>query len=98
MLIIDKLGLPIESQGSLDKSQAGLMSSIMKNSARLHALLLTSPDTPAAVEGHELSSVAAKKAMVPEVADCMAKIQFKGEQLVVRHKHGLTVALRQVAE
>ena len=39
VLLVDKLGLPIESLGSLDKSQSGLMSSIMKNAARLSAIL-----------------------------------------------------------
>ena len=68
------------------------MSSIMKNAARLHAILLSADSTSAgAAEGVPQSI---KKAITPEVADCMAKVQFKGEQLVVRHKHGLTVAIR----
>lgn len=39
VLIVDKIGLPIDSTGNLDKAQAGLLSSIMKNTLRLQQLL-----------------------------------------------------------
>jgi hypothetical protein len=39
VLLVDQIGLAIESSGNLDKSQSGLMSSIMKNTARLQQIL-----------------------------------------------------------
>ena len=39
VLLVDQIGLPIENSGNLDKSQSGLMSSIMKNAARLQQIL-----------------------------------------------------------
>lgn len=44
VLLVDKLGLPIDSNGNLDKSQSGLISSIMKNAAKLEKIL--SQQTP----------------------------------------------------
>ena len=44
VLVVDSIGLPIEAQGSLDKNHSGIMSSIMKNAARLQTLLSASPD------------------------------------------------------
>ena len=35
VLVVDKIGLPVESSGSLDKGHSGIMTSIMKNAARL---------------------------------------------------------------
>lgn len=85
--MVDKYGLPIESQGTLDKAQSGLMSSIMKNAARLHALLVN----PAV--GDEGT---AKKSSDAH-ADCMAHIQFSKENLIIRNKQGITLAIRQAA-
>jgi hypothetical protein len=42
VLIVDKIGLPIDSTGTLDRGHAGLLSSIMKNTARLQHLLASS--------------------------------------------------------
>ena len=39
VLVVDKFGLPIESFCKLDASQAGLVSSIMKNVGKLSQLL-----------------------------------------------------------
>jgi hypothetical protein len=39
VLLVDQIGLAIESSGNLDKVQSGLMSSIMKNAARLQQIL-----------------------------------------------------------
>ena len=79
MLLVDNLGLPIESSGNLDKSHSGLISSIMKNAAKLDTILSKNPVAPSQTESQ---------------ADCMAKIFFKNEQLVIRSKQGMTLALR----
>ena len=44
MLLVDKIGLPIDSNGNFDKNQSGLISSIMKNAVKLEKLL--SQETP----------------------------------------------------
>ncbi|CDW82604.1 UNKNOWN [Stylonychia lemnae] len=77
VLLVDNLGLPIESQGNFDKNLSGIVSSIMKNAARLEKILNQSGD-------HRGSS-----------ADITAKVYFNNENLVIRHKQGLTLAVRQ---
>lgn len=44
VLVVDKIGLPVESSGSLDKNHSAVMSSIMKNAARLQILLSAAPE------------------------------------------------------
>jgi hypothetical protein len=47
VLLVDKLGLPIDNIGNLDKGQSGLISSIMKNAAKLEKILSQeTPDAP----------------------------------------------------
>ena len=64
------------------------MSSIMKNAARLEALLSAGD-----AEKIEESKGNPKRAGSGH-SDCMAKIYFEKENLVVRHRQGLTLALR----
>ena len=85
MLVVDKIGLPVEASGSLDKNHSAVMSSIMKNAARLQTLLRAAPE--------DQIDTAAQKAE----ADVMAKIHFGKETLTIRHRHGLTLALRSNA-
>ena len=59
VLLVDQIGLAIESSGNLDKAQSGLMSSIMKNAARLQQILSEESSLPQ----HTASE-----------GDCMAKI------------------------
>ena len=87
MLVVDKIGLPIESSGSLDTAHSAVMSSIMKNAARLQTLLSASGDD-------QIDTTAVKKG---DSADVMAKIYFNNENLTIRHKHGITLAMRSNA-
>lgn len=92
---MDKFGLPIDSQGSLSRDHAGLMSSIMKNAARLNALL----HAPTTVNTSGLAEEGTSPALTPQQidpahADCTAKIEFAREVLTVRHKNGVTLAVR----
>ena len=41
VLIVDRFGLPIESQGTLGQAQASLVSAMMKNAGQLSRLLET---------------------------------------------------------
>jgi hypothetical protein len=84
--VVDKIGLPVESSGSLDKHHSAVVSSIMKNAARLQSLLAAPADD-------QIDTGAAKK----HSADVMAKVFFNNETLTIRHKHGLTLALRSNA-
>jgi hypothetical protein len=86
VLVVDKIGLPVESSGSLDKNHSAVMSSIMKNAARLQTLLSAAPED-------QIDTAAHKKVD----ADVMAKIHFGKETLTIRHKHGLTLAMRSNA-
>lgn len=38
-MLVDKLGLPIETQGHFEANQSGLLSSIMKNALKLDRIL-----------------------------------------------------------
>ena len=87
-MIIDKYGLPIESQGAMDKNQSGFLSSIMKNSARLHAMLLSS-------EASGADAADTQKKVPNEAGDSLVKIEFKNENLLLRNKQGVTLAIRQ---
>ena len=87
---MDNLGLPIESQGNLDKTHSGLLSSIMKNAARLHTLLLQPHDS------QEGQSPAVAKSGNSQDVETYAKIQFNGdENLLIKHSNGLTLGVRQ---
>ena len=89
---MDKLGLPIESHGNLDKSLSGLLSSITTTALKIDAILGAS----AAVEADgQLVKHAQTDGHLGAVGDCMAKVYFKNETLVVRRKQGLTIGLRQ---
>jgi hypothetical protein len=55
----------------------------MKNAARLNALL----NAPEGAPSHKVDLAA---------ADNTAKIQFRNESLTIRHKQGVTLALRQI--
>ena len=87
MIVVDKYGLPIESQGSLNRDHAGIMSSIMKNASRLNALLQApthdgnASASPGGDGNVDASSSPAQKKTDNE---CTAKIQFKNESLVIR--------------
>ena len=89
MLVVDKIGLPVESSGSLDKNHSAVMSSIMKNAARLQTLL-----SGAAPAEDQIDTAQRKQ---EGAADVMAKVYFKNETLTIRHKHGLTLAMRSNA-
>ena len=39
VLLVDKIGLPIESSGNLQNQQSGLISSIMKNALKIERIL-----------------------------------------------------------
>ena len=88
VLLVDNLGLPIESSGNFDKTQSGLISSIMKNAAKLEKLLggMTS-EASIQMESNYYNK--------NQQTDITAKIYFKEENLVVRNKQGMTLALRQ---
>eukprot|EP00347_Sterkiella_histriomuscorum_P010549 403375858 len=80
VLLVDNLGLPIESQGNFDKNQSGLISSIMKNAAKLGKIL----DQSDASQSSPSSSQ----------SDVTAKIYFQNENLLIRNKQGLTLAIK----
>lgn len=58
----------------------------MKNAERLKSLL--SQKVQESPESPQINTAS------PQESDCMAKIEFKNEHLVIRHKNGMTIALR----
>jgi len=78
VLLVDKVGLPIDSTGNLDKSQSGLISSIMKNAAKLEKLLSQSTPDSAAKEYNYYNQ--------GQQPDITAKVYFSNETLLIRNK------------